>query len=108
MAISSFSGQAIFRRAAFHDVADVHVFAAQAHCFDHLREKFSGAADEWLALHVFVMAGAFTDEDEFGFRIAHAEDDFVARLVQAAARALAEIGANVVERFSDLAFRGFE
>ena len=88
--------QAIFGRAAFDDVADVNVFAAQAHRFDHLREKFSGAAYERLALHVFVVAGAFADEHELRFRIAHAEDDIVARLVQFAARALAEIGADVV------------
>ena len=49
-------GQAIFGRAAFHDVADVDIFAAQAHGFDHLREQFAGAADERLALHVFVAA----------------------------------------------------
>ena len=39
-------GHAIFWRAAFDYVADVDVFALQAHCFDHLGEKFAGAAYE--------------------------------------------------------------
>ena len=30
-------------------------------------KQFSGAADEWESLHIFVVAGAFTDENEFGF-----------------------------------------
>ena len=45
-----FFRQAIFRRAAFDHVADVNVFAAQAHGFDHVRKEFSGAADEGFAL----------------------------------------------------------
>ncbi len=38
--------RAIFRRPAFHDIADVNVFALQAHRFDHLRQQFAGAADK--------------------------------------------------------------
>ena len=45
-----FFREAIFGRAAFDDIADVDVGAAQAHGFDHLREEFSGTADERLAL----------------------------------------------------------
>ena len=93
-----FFRSAIFRRAALHDVADVDVFALQAHGFDHLREKFSGAADERKTLHVFIVAGAFADENQFGFGIAVAEDDFVARPVEFAARAFAEIGSNLEQR----------
>jgi hypothetical protein len=103
-----FIGKAIFGRAAFHDVADVDVLAAKRHCFDHLREKFSCAADEGLALDIFIVAWAFADENEFGFGISDAEYEFGARFVQAAARAFAEVGANVVERFVGHAFGCFK
>ena len=107
-ATSSFSGSAIFRRAAFHDVADVDVFSLQAHRFDHLRQKFSGAADEGEALHVFIVAGAFADKNQFGFGIAVAEDDFVACFVKFAARAFAEIGANLEKRVAGNFVKCFE
>ena len=87
-------GQAIFRRPAFHDVADVDVLAAQTHRLDHLREQFSGAADERFALNIFVVPRAFTDEHELGLRIPDAEDDVRARFVQLAARAIADVVAN--------------
>jgi hypothetical protein len=89
-----FFRETVLRRAAFDDVADVNIFALQAHGFDHLREKFTGAADEGEALKIFIMAGAFADKDEFGFRTAVAEDNFVAGLVKFAAGAFAEVGAN--------------
>src|SRR5487761_256955 len=37
-------GKAIFGRAAFDDVANVNVGAAEAHCLDHLGKQFAGAA----------------------------------------------------------------
>ncbi len=60
-------GQAIFRRAALDDVADVYVFALQAHRFDHLRQQFSGAADKGKALGIFVAARPFAYENQVGF-----------------------------------------
>ena len=93
-----FFREAIFRRAAFHHVADVNVVAAQAHGFDHLREQFSRAADEGLALTIFIVAGAFADENQIGFRVADAEDDVAAPFVEFAARAIADVGADAVER----------
>ena len=102
-------GKAIFGRAAFDDVADVDVGALEAHGFDHLREKFAGAADEWLALFVFVAAGAFADEDELRFRIADTEDDVGAGLVKFAASAIGtNISADAVERVVFDAIGGFE
>src|SRR5581483_3944886 len=84
--------QAIFWRAAFHHVADVNIFALEAHGFDHLREQLASAADEWFALKIFVVAGALADEDEFGFRIADAENELGASFVQLAARAVVADG----------------
>ncbi len=60
----------------------------------------TGAADEGLALLVFIGAGAFADEHEFGVRIADAEDDLLASLlVQRTACAVAEIYADEFESF---------
>lgn len=95
-----FFRKTIFRWAAFHDVADVHVFALQTHRFNHLREKFSGAADEGKALHVFVVAGTFANENKLGFGIAVGENDVGPRFVKLAACAIAEIFANLEERIA--------
>jgi hypothetical protein len=93
-----FLGLAIFRRAAFHDVADVDVFALQTHGFNHLGEQFSGAAYERKALHIFVVAGTLADENQFRFGVAVAKDDIVARGMKFASPAFAEIFANLEER----------
>src|SRR5215472_8608434 len=85
-----FFGRAILWRAAFDDVADVNVFALQAHGFDHLREKFSGATNKRESLGIFVGARTFSHENEFGFCVSVAEDNCVAMLVKLAARAFAK------------------
>jgi len=103
-----FVGETIFRWAAFHDVADVDVLAPERHCFDHLGEEFSRAADERLALDVFIVPRAFAHEDELGFGVSDAKNELSPRFVQMAARAFAEIGANVVERFVGHAFGCFK
>jgi len=89
---------AIFRGTTLHNVADVNVFSFQPHRFNHLGQELTGAADKRQALQVFVVSGAFADEHEFGFGIAVAEDNFVARGVEFAARAFAEVGSNLEER----------
>jgi hypothetical protein len=73
-----------------------------------LGEQFSSAADERFALHVFIVARAFADENQFCFGISDAEDELRARFVETAACAFAEIGADVVERFAGYAFGGFK
>ena len=77
-----------------------HLLALQAHGFDHLGEQFSGAAHEWEALLVFVCAGTFSDKNELSFRVAIAEDNFVASFVQLAASAWAEVFANDGQRIT--------
>ena len=59
--------------------------------FDHLGEQLAGAAHEGDALGVFIGARAFTHEDQRRVFVAHAENDFVAAFVQAAAMAIADI-----------------
>jgi hypothetical protein len=58
-----FFGEAVLRRAALDDVADVNVFALQAHGFNHLGEEFSGPADKREALGVFIGTGTFADKN---------------------------------------------
>src|SRR5439155_6230224 len=70
-----FFGRAIFRWTAFHDVANVDVFALQAHGFDHLREKFPSTADKRKALGIFVRARTFSNKNELGLGISVAEND---------------------------------
>jgi hypothetical protein len=100
--------RAIFRRAAFDDVADVNVLALQAHRFNHLRQKFSSAANEGKALHVFIVAGAFADENELGFGIAVAEDDFIPRGMKFAACAFTKVGTNLEQIIVGNFVKGFE
>ena len=87
--------QAIFRWAALHHVADVHISSVQAHRFNHLIQQFSRAADEGQALHVLIVAGAFANENEVGFRITVGENDGVPGAMQLAARAFAKIFAHL-------------
>ena len=101
-------GLAIFRRAALHDVADVDVFALQAHRFDHLREQFPGAPDKRQSLNVFIVSRAFADKHEFGARIPCAEDNLVSLLVQPAARAFAQIFPDELERIAFDAVENFK
>ncbi len=88
-------GRAILGRAAFDHVADVNVFALQAHRFDHLRQKFSGSPHKRQALRVFVRAWSLSDKDEFSFRISITKDDRVPVLMKPTTRALTQIFANL-------------
>jgi hypothetical protein len=88
----------IFRRAAFRDVADVNVPSLQPHSFDHLREQLPCAAYERQALRVFIGTGAFPHKHKFGFRTSVAKNNAVPGLVELAARALAEVTADLEQR----------
>ena len=80
---------AIVRRPALDDVGDVDVGARQADGFDDLGEQLPGAADERLALHVFVGARRLADEHQVGRRVAGPEHDLrAAERVQLAAAAV--------------------
>jgi len=103
-----FLGGAIFRRAALHYVADVDVFALQAHGFNHLVQQFSRAADEGQTLGVLVAARPFSHENELGVGISVAEDELVAATMQFAAGAIANVSKNLWERIAGDLVRGFE
>src|ERR1700675_4985213 len=55
---------AISRRSALYHVADVNITTLQSHGFNHLREKFSGAADERQSLRIFVRPRTFAHKNE--------------------------------------------
>ena len=96
--------RAILRRPALHHVADVDVGAFDRNAFlgrrafDHLREQLARAADEREPLRVFIGAGAFADKHQSRLLVARSENDLVARFVQAAARAVADVGDNLEQR----------
>ena len=94
-----FFREAIFGWAAFDDVTDVNILAAEAHGLDHLREQLPGSADERFALLVFIAPRTFTDKHELGFWVSHAVDNVRPSFVQLAARAIrADVFANALER----------
>src|SRR4029079_17946714 len=82
---------------ALHDVRDVHLLAREAHRLDDLREQLPGPADERLALQIFIGAWAFADEHQPSMRVADAEDDVRAPLVQLAASAVADLVTDLVQ-----------
>src|ERR1700678_1161608 len=96
-------GRSVSRRTALDDVRDVNVFTPQAHGLDHVVEQLSGAANEWLALLVFIRARRFADKHQFGFRVAHPEHYLLASLfVQAATRAIAQVLTNQPQRLNGI------
>src|SRR5271167_1258392 len=90
-------GGAVARRAAFNDVADVHIFALDSYQFQHAVQEFTGAADKRQPLLVFIRARSLADEDQLGMRMALAKHDMLAPLGQLAALAVAQIFADLVE-----------
>src|SRR5580698_2430196 len=90
-------GRAIFGRPALHHIANVDIGAFdrdaffRCRTFNHLREQLSRAADERQTLLIFVGAGALADEHEPGLLVARSENDLVARLMQTAALAIADV-----------------
>jgi len=91
-------GLAIFWRTAFYDVANVNIFALQAHGFNHLRQQFPRATNERDAGSVFIGAGTFAHEDEVGVGIAIGKDDVFAFFVEFAPFTIANIFADFEER----------
>ena len=88
-------GVAVAGRPALEDVGDVDVLARVAHRLDDLGEQLAGAADERLALDVFVGARRLAHEHQIRARVADAVDDLLPPLrVQLAADAVAEVFAD--------------
>jgi hypothetical protein len=102
--ISSSVGVRLPGGPALDHVADVDLLAGERHGGDHLGEELAGAADEGLALGVFVGAGAFAHEDKVGAGVADAEDGLRAFLAEAAT--LAALDEVVVEGLEGRFSRG--
>src|SRR5215467_12267407 len=103
-----FFGRAILRRTAFHDVANVDIFALQTHSFDHLSEKSSGAAYKGQTLRVFVGARTFSHKNQLGFGISVAEDNGLPVPMKLAASTFSQILANPQECVVDDLVGGIE
>ena len=75
--------RAVFGRTALEHVGDVDLVAAEAHALgDHVGQELAGAADERLALTVFVGARGLADEHQPGLGRPGAENCLGARLGQ--------------------------
>ena len=64
--ISSGLRVAVARRPALHDVRDVHLVAVEPDALDQAGEQPAGAADERLAVEVFLLARALAHEHQVG------------------------------------------
>jgi hypothetical protein len=95
---------AVVRWPALHDVADIHVRAADGNSllgrgvFDHLRQQLAGTADERKTLLVFIGARSFADKHEWRLLIAGSEDNRIAPFAEPAAAAIADIEPDLIER----------
>ena len=83
-------GNAIPRRAAFHDVRDEDLLALQTHGGNPLIEQLARTTDKRPALQVLVLSRPFPDEDDLRIRIAFAEDRILTRLAKPALPAIVD------------------
>src|SRR3990172_1365120 len=90
-------GLAIIGWTAFHHVRDVDLLPGEVDRLDDLREELYGGAHERNPLTVFLLARALSDEHQLRFGVPHPEDDRRALLREPAARALSEVGADLLE-----------
>ena len=68
---------AIHRRTAFDDVGDINTAAVQIDDFKHGIKKFASRSDKRFTLQIFLFAGTFAYEHDFGRGISDAENQFV-------------------------------
>ena len=96
--------RSIPRRTALHDIRDVNLPPLDPHRLEHVIEQLPSAAHEGLALLVFIGARALADKHQFGLRIPHAKNDLLpSLLVQRAARAVAQVFADQLQRLRRIA-----
>src|SRR5262245_45105815 len=82
-------GITVAGRPALDHVGDVDILTPEVDRFDDLRQQLSRAADERLALNVFVCPWRLTHEHQIGVRVADTEDDLrAAERVELAPRAI--------------------
>ena len=98
--------RAISGRAALDDVADVNLFAFHADRLDHAVQKLAGAAHKRQALLVFVGARPFSNKHQFSVRIPFAKNYGLAAAGELAAPAIAQVLADLLQRFGAVGFGG--
>ena len=98
LSISSGQRVAVARRAALHDVGDVHLVAGEPDALDEAGEQLPGPAHERLAGEVLLLAGTLADEQQVGVGIADAEHHLRAVAGERALRARERLALEVGER----------
>ena len=85
----------------FDGVGDIGFVAIDAGLLERGVEEFSGGADEWLALAIFLVAWLLADENDARFAGAIAEDGLRGVFVEVAGFAMFGASAGVVDGFGD-------
>jgi hypothetical protein len=89
----------VARRAAFDDVADVHIFPPDADQLQHAIQELTRSPDKRQSLFIFVRSRPFTDEDQLGPRISLPENYVFPPTPQLAPVAVTQIVTNLLEGF---------
>ena len=90
--------RAIARRTALDHIGDIDLLALETHGRNHVVEQLPGAAHKGQSLRVLVGSGPFAHKHQPRRWRAVGKDDRVAAFVQRAARAVADLVANKLER----------
>ncbi len=89
----------------FHDIGDVNFGTVHASFIECGVKKFSGRADKWLSLLIFLVAGLFTDKEDSRFAGAFAENGLRGSFVKVAGFAFLGAGSSLVDGFGDGQYR---
>src|SRR5439155_23388183 len=88
---------AVAGRAAFYDVADIDVLALDADRLEHSVQELACPPHKRESLLIFIGAGPFAHENKLRARAALTKDDRLAARRQAAALAVAQVRANLLQ-----------
>ena len=90
-------GVPVLRRAAFEDVADEDLVAAEPNSRQHLVQQLARRADEGTARAILFVARRFADDQQVCVAIALTEDDCRSAFGQPATRAAQHLGSQRLE-----------
>src|SRR5439155_12839560 len=88
---------AVAGRAAFYDVADIDVLALDADRLEHSVQELACPPHKRESLLVLIGAGPFAHENKLRLRAALTKDNRLAACRQAAAMAVAQVRANLLQ-----------
>jgi hypothetical protein len=90
---------AVAGRTALDDIADINHLPGQIHGGNDFGQQLSGRAHKRPAALVLIEPGTFAHEYQSGVRVAFTEHDMGSRMTQRAAGTIAQVGADICQRF---------